>query len=66
MIPIKLPNRERVKRALIPTTQAEVGVSSEPREMSGGSKLIRRGKPQALGTMFPLTDRATHFGIPVF
>ena len=35
------------------------------RGVGRGSKLNRRGKPQVLVPMFPLT-RATHFGIPAF
>ena len=31
-----------------------------------GSKLNRRGKPQVLVHVFPLTDRVSHFGVPVF
>ena len=31
-----------------------------------GSKLNNWGKPQVLVPMFTLTDRASHFGIPVF
>ena len=34
--------------------------------MGVAQHLNRRGKPQVLATMFPLTDRATRFGIPLF